>query len=331
MSGKLNLTKPQQDFILEKTKGLDLLCITLHGSTLYGLDHPDSDIDMIAVYLPSKTDLVFGNNCKTSKYKDEENNIELEIKSIQSFITSLGKCDTNCLDMIHTPDYLTFYNTSLWKNIKALRKCVYAKNMKGIIGYIKTHTHKYSNKIQRLQELCELEKYLNDFKTTVDISNYRLKDSSIDSWVEYKKFEYIKLGVMYGDHEQSFLEVCGKKYTMTWSLSTVLDAVQSEIQRYGQRTNSGRGTGYDTKALSHALRSLVQVEDLVTNHNISFPLMEVDLVRKVKFNKMSLEDVMDLLEVRFTKVNTLLDKSNLPEFNDITPITNLLEEYYFGN
>lgn len=331
MSGKINLTKPQQNFILSKTKGLDLLCITLHGSTLYGLDHSESDIDMIAVYLPSKTDLIFGNNCKTTKYKDDANNIELEVKSIQSFINSLGKCDTNCLDMIHTPDDLTFHNTPLWKEIKSMRGCVYAKNMKGTIGYIKTHTHKYSNKIKRLDELRELAEYLDNFKNTVDISTYRLKDSSINSWIEYHNFEYIKVGIMYGDHEQAFLDVCSKKYTMTWSLSTVLDAVQAEIQRYGKRTNSGSGTGYDTKALSHALRALVQVEDLVINRNITFPLLEVDLVRKVKFNEMSLEGVMDLLEVRFTKVNTLLDKSDLPEFNDMTEIANLLKRYYFDN
>jgi len=321
------LTQEQQDFIYDKTDGLELVCITVHGSVLYGLNYADSDIDVKAIYLPSKTDLLLGNALKTTNHKCDEHDIEIEIKSLSSFIKSLGKCDTNCMDMIHTPENMTLSTTDLWTDICSLRECVYAKNMKGIIGYIKTHTHKYSNKIQRLDEMKAFLSYLELVGLPVKFKDSFVYDLLSDGTLKYK---YITLGTQHSDHEQAFVEVCGKKYTETWTIQVIMDAVQSEISRYGKRTNTGSNNGYDTKALSHALRALVQVEDLVINRTISFPLKELDLIKKVKFNEMELEDVMSLLEERFERVTTLLDESDLPEFNDLSPIMKLLEEYYFG-
>ena len=39
------------------------------------------------------------------------------------------------------------------KELKSYKSDLYAKNMKGIVGYIKTHAKKYSNKIDRLNEM----------------------------------------------------------------------------------------------------------------------------------------------------------------------------------
>jgi hypothetical protein len=324
------LTKLQQDFIDSKTWGYNLLCMTVHGSTLYGLNHADSDIDIKAIYLPSKRDLLLGQGNKTVNYKNDELDIEIEIKSLPSFLSSLEKCDTNCLDMIHTPDNMTLLSTILWEDIKSERECVYAKNMKGIVGYVKTHTNKYSNKIQRLEELTKLQIYLMSCEAYFDSKGNTLKHSTIKTWLLSNNFKYINIGVIHSDHEQDFLEVCGKKYTMTWSVDTVLSAVEAEINRYGKRTNAGSNSGMDGKALSHALRAIVQLEDLVVNGSITFPLREVELVRKVKFNQLLLEEVVELLDVRFDNVCRLLEDSNLPEFNDLNPITTLLEDYYFS-
>lgn len=325
METKDVINAKQLAFLNDKLVGYDLVCVTIHGSTLYGLNHADSDIDIKAVYLPSRTDLLLGNSLKTHNHKNDELGIEIEIKSLPSFISSLQKCDTNCLDMIHTDEYMTLLASPLWEGIKSLRSCVYAKNMKGIIGYIKTHTHKYSNKIQRLEEL----NHLYDFLQFEDDS-MRLVDTPITEHLSLFDYKYVSIGVQHSDHEQAFLEVCGKKYTMTWSVSTVLDAVSAEINRYGKRTNNGSDVGMDSKALSHALRALVEVEDILVNKEITFPLKEVELVRKVKFAQMSLDEIMELIESRFERVNSLIDCSDLPEFNDLTPMFNLLEEYYFG-
>lgn len=330
METKGIINEAQLLFLKDKLSKYNLACVTVHGSTLYGLNHAESDVDIKAVYLPSKVDLLMGNSLKNFNYKNDDLGVEIEIKSLPSFITSLGKCDTNCLDMIHTSDNMTLLSTPLWEGIRSLRSCVYAKNMKGILGYIRTHTHKYSNKIQRLEELTKLQNFLSSFDTSVDIKNYSLKQSCLSKWLDSNSLKYIKLGTIHSDHEQEFLEVCGKKYTMTWSVETVLDAVSAEIKRYGKRTNSGSDVGMDLKALSHALRALVEVEDLVVNREISFPLKEVELVRKVKFGGMVLDEIIELIEQRFDKVNELIDQSDLPEFNDLTPMLNILEGHYFG-
>ena len=323
------LTKEQCKFLDDKLTGYETICVTIHGSTLYGLEHSGSDLDIKAVYVPTRKDLLLGNGNKTYNHKCDELGIEIEIKSLPSFIKSLEKCDTNCLDMINTPNVMTLRSSDLWESIKQNSKCVYAKNMKGIIGYIKTHTHKYSNKIQRLEELVKLQEYLLYLRHYHNIKTRRLVDINLSAWITNNDFKYISLGTQYSDHEQAFLEVCGKKYTLTWSVATVLDAVTAEINRYGKRTNSGTESGMDGKALSHALRGIVEVKDIIENNSITFPLREAELVRKVKFNQIPLDEVIELLDIRFNEVNDMIDNSDLPEFNDLSPIFKLLEDFYF--
>lgn len=44
-----------------------------------------------------------GQGTKTHSYKNDELNIEIEVKTISSFLNSAKSCDTNVVDMLHTP------------------------------------------------------------------------------------------------------------------------------------------------------------------------------------------------------------------------------------
>ena len=150
------MTKEQKDWLHNQTRGKDVIFMSFQGSHLYGLDRPESDIDVKAVYAPSKTDLLLGKATKTYNYKNDELDIELELKSLPSFLLSAESCDTNCIDLLFAPDEMVLRGTPVWEDVKLHRNLLLSKTMKGLVGYIKTHTHQYSNKIDRLLEMKSL-------------------------------------------------------------------------------------------------------------------------------------------------------------------------------
>src|SRR5690606_37890272 len=127
------------------------------------------------------------------------------------------------------------YADDLWWSFVELRKDIYAKNMSGMIGYIKTHAQKYSNKIDRVNELNYLLQIISEgFTLTQKVSELVafLRNNNII-------FKYIEPVCVTTDHEQNYLEVCGKKFILTWDLCQLVIAIHRELSKYGERTANG--------------------------------------------------------------------------------------------
>ncbi|AGH32212.1 hypothetical protein VPHG_00148 [Vibrio phage 11895-B1] len=323
------LTKEQTLWLLDKVKDFNLVVMTFHGSWLYGLNHESSDIDVKAIYLPTKIDLLRGNAVKTYNYKNEDLDIEVEVKSLSSFLNSAEKCDTNCVDLLHTPDEMVIKSTPIWEQMKLHRQGLYAKNMAGIVGYIKTHAKKYTNKIDRLDEM----KKLFEICITIQSQMEDCKVSDVSQYInsEEYSFKYIKPVTLVKDHEQQYLEVCGKKYIYTWDISQLCEAMKHEIGRYGKRSEDGLGKGLDSKSLSHTLRVLYEVKEIATDKNITFPLKDATYIKKVKLGEITdVQEVMSKIDSLYEECMLLLENSDLPEQVDIGSMYQVLEDYYFG-
>ena len=208
--------------------------------------------------------------------------------------------------------------------LRACRGELLSKNMKGLIGYIKTHTHKYSNKIQRFQEMNTLLEEITHLKDSV-----KLSETTLPEIVDRNKFKYIKFVTQVSDHEQTYIEVCGKKYILSWECKLLKDALVNELKRYGNRTKDGDKKGLDTKSLSHALRVLCELKELVTTKNITFPLQDADFIKQVKVGDESDEKtVIDMIDFMFEECMDLLEKSDLPDNSNIDNMLSVLKENY---
>jgi|TARA_A100001391_G_scaffold132462_1_gene91552 predicted nucleotidyltransferase len=320
------LNNDQIDWVADKLQPYKdrLVVVSLHGSMLYGLEREGSDVDVKAVYLPSFEDLLLGESIKTKNIKDVNLNIEIEIKSLPSFLKSCKSCDTNCIDMLWTPDEMIMNWTSIWEDIRSHRKDLLSKNMKGLIGYIKKHTHTYSNKIQRYQEMSTLLEEVNYVE-----DNVKLSDTTLPEIIKRNSFKYVKFVTQVTDHEQQYLEVCGKKYILSWECKLLKEALKKELDRYGKRSKDGDKKGMDSKSLSHALRVLLQLKELIETKNITFPLVNSDYIKKVKLGEVESEkEVIDTIDELFEEVMMLLDLSDLPEDSNIDNMMKRLVNYY---
>lgn len=325
-----HLTQEQTQWLSEKVEGLDLIYLGLYGSKIYGLATPTSDTDIKGVYIPTHTELLLGHT-KTYQFKNEELNIECEVKPIGGFLNSAQACDTNCLDMLYTPQQYWICYHSVWGELVALKHKLIAKNMKGLVGYVKSHSAKYSSKIDRLLELKDLKVLIDNlFKQ----GNVWTVQDLIDN-NDLSKFKYIKPVLFAGRKdmkEQPYLEVIGKKYITTWSLQELERAVENIINDYGTRTNKGLETKQDTKALSHSLRVLYQMRSLVKTGDLKFPLDNVDFIMAVKQGK--IEDtqvIMNEIDSVFDECMLSLEQSNLQEEPDISGMLDVVTWCVFYN
>lgn len=333
---KPELTKQQRQWVAEQVEGYDCIYLGFYGSHLYGVSTETSDIDLKAVYLPKASSIFNKDIFRSINKKNKELDIEIELKSIFSFINSCSVSDTNCIDMLHSPNEMALLSSEMWQELKALRKSLYAKNMKGLIGYIKTQSKKYTNKIDRFKEMQSLldhlervvvlgeeDPYIEDFVNILKKEN----NFSYKHITSVTKPTPLKFGT---DIDHSYLDVCGKKYIYTWKVSFLKDALQKEIKRYGERTLEGAGKGLDTKSLSHALRVLLQVKEIVETNDLNFPLKEKDIILKVKQGNITdLEEIFTMIDYLYDSCMNDLQRSDLPDQVDVTDMKEIVLKYYF--
>tara|TARA_R110000787_G_scaffold44901_1_gene109787 strand:- start:9257 stop:10237 length:981 start_codon:yes stop_codon:yes gene_type:complete len=319
------ITKEQYEWVMEMTKDKDIIFMSVHGSWLYGLEREGSDVDIKAIYAPTENDLLLGEGVKTWNKSNKELDIEIEVKSLPSFLRSARSCDTNCIDLLYTPKELTLITSNMWGTISSHRENLLAKNMKGIIGYIKVHSSKYGNKITRFKEMNQLLEQLSFLS-----GQCKLKATTIPEWIDKQNFKYIKTVMVKTDHEQHYIDVCGKKYILTWESRLLEEALETEIKKFGDRTKKGNESGMDFKSLSHAIRVLCQLEELLTTGGLKFPLLDSNYILRVKTGQVTdKQSVMDCITEQYDKCMELIEISDFPEEVDISPMLEALHGYYF--
>ncbi|WGH49764.1 hypothetical protein [Alishewanella phage vB_AspM_Slickus01] len=323
-SNVIKLSTKQMDWLSTILSDLNVCFVAIQGSHLYGLQREGSDVDIKAIYLPNRDDLVMGNVLVNKSFKNEELNMDVEVRTIQSFIKSIAKSDTVAIDMLHTPSQFILAGSDLWDDIYACRSYCYAKNMVGIVGYIKTHANKYSNKIERKKEqerlLSLIQENFSSFDTTQGLYDMLVNTPAIE-------FKYIS--TVHRDHEQDYIDVCGKKHLVNAELHYLEKSLKTSIDSYGERTNDGSGKGMDTKSLSHAIRVLLQLKELVMTKDIVFPLIQSDMVRSVKLGKTTLEDTLQMIDDLYDECIELLASSSLPEEPSVEQMISILKECYY--
>lgn len=322
------LTQEQQEWLDDKLKNYNLLYVGFYGSHVYGLDRLESDIDIKAVCVPKLEELLLGQGTKTHSYKNDKLNIEIEVKTISSFLNSAKSCDTNVVDMLHTPKEFWIGWTPEWEELVSYRQCLYSKNMTGLLGYIKTHTRKYSHKIERYEEMKWIVDYLKDCESPEDVT-IRYAVNTIGFQLFLSSAKYTKSVELVEKGTQQYLEVCGKKYIYTWSVNQLVEALEKEINRYGQRTETGVNSGLDGKSLSHAMRVLYETKEILEHNTVTFPLTNAQEIKDIKTGvNIDLPNILTTIDKLYDECIELMNNSDLPEQTDISNMIKVMVDYY---
>jgi hypothetical protein len=143
-----------------------------------------------------------------------------------------------------------------------------------------------------------------------------------------------------GDHcyfetalnKESYLVISDVKFQLNDSIKSALKKVNSVIDSYGKRADAAANdNGVDWKAISHCVRVLLQVEQLLSENKITFPLINANFVKAIKYNTidMTYEEIMKWIENHIMHIDeVLLPKSTLREKADYKWIENFILNCY---
>ena len=134
------------------------------------------------------------------------------------------------------------------------------------------------------------------------------------------------------DNKETYLMISDIKFHFLETVQDTKKKLKNIIDSYGKRTESALvNNSVDWKAISHCVRVILQVEELLTTNQITFPLINANFVKEIKYNtsQMSYEEIMKWIEGHIWHIEeVLLPKSNLRDKADYKWIENFILNCY---
>ena len=317
-------------------KDRNVLVIMKFGSHLYGLDTPESDTDYKGIFIPTAEEILLQKVPKSiniTPHKAEQgikngaDDVDIELYSLQYFIELCLKGETVGVDMIHCNDENVVYcsDETLWDYIQGERHSFYSKNLSMLASYCRKQAAKYGCKGSRISDARGVITKLRE--AIFRFGPERRMDYIWDGFLP--KGEHIKF-VPNKKTDEIHFQVCGVKFQKTQKISYVIDILDDFIKKYGHRALlAEKNEGIDWKAVSHAVRYALQLEELFETGDIRFPLKDADFIKQIKAGELDytsavapyLDQVIDAVEVGASI-------TPFPTKADRTPWDNFIKVYH---
>jgi hypothetical protein len=305
--------------------------VTQYGSKLYGTDNPNSDTDYKGVFIPNQESVLLkrdmehynfnSNNDNTRNGKDD---IDLQLFSIYKFFNLLKKGETGAMDILFSmfrEDTQLINDKEFTSVIMENYKRFYNKNLHSFVGYCVGQSKLYNVRGERFNELHIFVEYFNRLVKEQGSEKLEKLFSAVEEIFEQKSFKYVKFisaptsrgsGVA---KEGKYIEVLGKRFLGTVTINYFAEKITNMEQQFGNRAKAS-AKGVDFKALSHAVRVIDEVEELLDSNFITFPLKNRLYIRSIKEGNEQLEDVMNYIDKKLNVVQEKLESSDLSEKSD---------------
>lgn len=302
-----------------------IIYITITGSKLYGTNSPTSDTDYMGIFIPDtesillKTDIDhWVSTTGNTTSKNSQNDVDIQLWSIHKFLNLVKKGETGALDLLFSlqrkdTQILTSSASDL---IKQAIPTLLHKQVHSFIGYCIGQSKKYNIKGKRYKELITFIEEMNTSSDYKDIINKHA-------------FKYISIRMAKGPRGSKgdvmipYLSVLDKLFDISLDPKYIKDKLVAMQAQYGNRVKDST-KDIDYKALSHSVRVLLEVTELLETNNITFPLQQAEYIKSIKSGKESLDSVIEFINVGIEKVDTLMLTSNLKKSPNTSVYSTLL-------
>jgi hypothetical protein len=274
-----------KDFLLAKVHSLcaendaELVFLTFSGSTLYGTRvSGKSDVDVRGLFLPSVRTLTLEEAPKslhfTTKNKASRNtsdDVDIDLWSLQYWLLNLlPNGDTGALDLLFSPSHeaCTLYRSPMLAPVFAAPlRLISTERRRGYAEYSLGQAKKYGVKGSHLGALRAVARFLRGLNPDPEERLFSYFQHVIEACGEER---FCAVQDVKG---HQMLRLCGKLHEGSIRMEEFVRRVEADMGRFGERAREAeRNQGLDLKALSHALRALMQIEELLTTGMICFPL-----------------------------------------------------------
>lgn len=300
-----------------------LLYLTVFGSHLYGTNSENSDKDYKGLFLPDEKMMLLGQKCDCISYttgdnhsKNSKEDVDIQLWSLQHWLNLLKKGDTNAIDLLfsmYAEHDVVLYQTDFLGEYKILD----IKNNKAYIAYAYSQAKKYGLKGSRVGILKEVLQYFNEnICSKENWAEMRLHDVAKDIHRDLydKSLCYFK-----NDDVTQMLYILNKGYEPHLKLKYMHQRLVEDYNRYGERAiQAEQNQNIDWKAVSHAVRCLYQVLELIDTDFLQYPLKDRNFIKDVKQGKFPWKDVEEKIVALLAEVDNKIHE--LPQNNKIARI-----------
>ncbi len=308
-----HLEKEAIDIIedLYKNKG-KLLYLVKFGSHLYGTNTNKSDKDFKGIYLPSISNMLLEKHHRTIRFntsqesiKNSSQDIDIELWSIQYWFELLKKGNIAAIDMLfsHTSKNVILYKSTIIQEIKLFEysnSLIDIKNSNEYLLYPFQQTKKYGIRGSRIEILSSIICYIKEKIRNNEVAvndKFAQIIHKIEKTFYNEKYCFIKKDKA----DQSILYILGNGFPEKIKINEAIQRLEDKFQKDGERSRlAEQNIDIDWKAVSHAMRCLLQFEELITTDNIIFPLNYSNYIKDIKNGKLSWKEceskILDMIE-----------------------------------
>jgi len=291
-----------------------VIYVTLSGSRLYGTKNSNSDKDYKGIFIPSKESLLLKTDAEhyttttgNNKSRNDLEDIDIQLWSIHKFLHLLKKGETGALDLLFSmqhKDTQLLYTKQSEEILKELPNLLHS-NVHAFLGYAIGQSKRYNVKGKRYKELLNFLEQIKEYPNT-----------SLETIIANNTYSYIKIIQAKNTKNNTkgnttYLSVLGKLFDISLDRDYIISRLQLIKTQYGNRTKNAV-TSIDYKALSHAVRVLFEVRELLTVNTITFPLLDRTYIKSIKEGNEQLEDVMEVILTTIEEVDNLVKSTTLP-------------------
>lgn len=275
------------------------------------------------------------------KWKSTIKKVDVKIFSLQKFIQLCSKADTNALDLLFSlnnnniPQY-TYSETTrqkkeepknLWNNsvyvaksyipfwyiLQHKDKLINTDRLESPITYAFKQATKYGLKGERLfylKYVLEEAKKLS-FKPICATQKYHTVCELVNDFLKLDG-KHLKIDELDNKGKKElYLNVCGVQHQYNLELDTFIERIEEKINKeYTSKRTKDAADGNDWKALSHAIRVLLEVKQLLEDGTITFPCIENRFLLRIKQGKISREVIDEFFN---KQLSNILEKVKLNE------------------
>lgn len=128
-----NIYSPYKESdLIHVERGLIFFCKA--GSHAYGLNAPDSDLDLRGIYI-GPPEHVFGISGRVEQY-DKFKFVDTQIWELRKFLRLASQCNPNMIEILFTPENAIIYSGYEWEMLTDIRDLFLSKQTAGkFCGY----------------------------------------------------------------------------------------------------------------------------------------------------------------------------------------------------
>jgi predicted nucleotidyltransferase len=328
---KSELKTEKYDFLRnDEHLGENIMLLTLGGSHAYGMETPNSDLDIRSVALNSKSEVLLG----TDFEQVVDVPTDTTVYSFNKIVKLLTSNNPNTIELLGTKPEHYLYLSDIGKELLDNRKMFLSKIcIHSFAGYSQSQLRRLQNKAARLVGQAQNEEYI--FKS-IQNAKYDFKNRYFPH-DESDVNLYIDKAVQEGYETEIFMDINLKHYPLRdWAgMWNEMKSIVSSYNKIGKRNEKAISHDKLGKHMAHLLRLYMMCIDILENEEIiTYRVDEHDLLMSIRNgeyldeNRQPIPEFYDLLneyEKRFeyAKENTSLpDKPDYKRINEFIMYVN---------